>query len=97
MARTARSATALSELPEHLSTDMAGKTTLVRGIITVAVAALCLGGASDTVQAGHKKHDHPPKHMGTAQPSPCHVSVHVTENAERQPGSALYEGPGNKA
>lgn len=58
-----------------------------------ALLAFCLGAAGRAVQAADDKHDHPPKHMGAAMPSTCQVPVHVTEEAERQPGGALYQGP----
>lgn len=58
----------------------------------VFIAGALAAGVPDV--CGHESEQGKTHEMASPNGDLCNVVVHITEDAERQPGGALYEGPG---
>jgi len=62
--------------------------------VCCVTAVLVVFFASSLARADHKEHDHGAAHRGAGPQGACNFAVDITEEAERQPGGALYKGMG---
>ncbi len=69
-----------------------GKVSLIAILAMVSIIIFSSDGSTADMHGGHSGHKMPMKNAANPGTS-CHLAVHVTEEAERQPGGALYEGP----
>lgn len=63
-------------------------------LLCVVAAVLAASLAASLAWADHKEHDHGAAQDGAGQQGVCEAAVDITEEAERQPGGALYKGMG---
>ncbi len=63
---------------------------LVGSLVILLCFAAWSSGETAEERPRHGQHQH---HEGQTPAATCHKPVHVSEDAERQPGGALYRGP----